>query len=259
MTPAVVALIGAEWTPVALGVAILAGILIGLGKGGLVGLGTIATPLLAMAVGPVLAAGVLLPVLISQDIVSVWAYRRDWDRRTVVLMLPGALAGIATGWAAAEFLPTLFILGTLGVVSVVFAAWRLYADRRPEPHQRWQMPDWLALFFGYATGLTSQIAHAGAPPFQIWAAHRRMTPATFAGTSAILFAAINWMKVPAYVALGELGPSNLIVSAILLPLATVGSFVAISVVRRIDMKRFAVLVNVVLLLTGLRLIYEALP
>lgn len=252
-------LIGAEWTPFALAVAMLAGLLIGLGKGGLVGLGTVSTPLLALVVGPVLAAGVLLPVLISQDIVSVWAFRRDWDRRAIWLLLPGAVAGVLTGWAAAEYLPTLFIMAALGLVAVGFATWRLYADRQPTPSRPWQLPDWLAPLFGYATGLTSQIGHAGGPPFQIWAAHRQMAPAAFAGTGSVLFATINWMKVPAYAALGELGSANLAVAAILIPVATIGSFAGIFIVRRIDMKRFSLLVNVVLLLTGLKLIFDALP
>lgn len=259
MTGALGALIGAEWTPLALAVAMLSGTLIGLGKGGLVGMGTIATPLLAMMVGPILAAGVLLPVFVTQDFVGVWAFRRDWDRRTVGLMLPGAFAGVATGWAAAEFLPTAFILGVLGSVSVAFAASRLVAEHRHAPSREWRLPEWMTPVFGYVTGLTSQIAHAGGPPFQIWAAQRRMAPAIFAGTAALLFAVINWMKVPAYVALGELGASNLIVSAMLLPLATAGSFAGIYIVRRIDMERFSLMVNVALLLTGLKLIYDALP
>ncbi len=255
---ALAALIGAEWSPFALAVAMLAGLLIGLGKGGLAGMGTVSTPLLAIVVGPVLAAGVLLPVLISQDIVSVWAFRRDWDRRTVALMLPGAVAGVLTGWAAAEYLPTLSIMAALGLVSVAFAGWRLSAQWWPATSPHRQLPDGLAPLFGYATGLTSQIAHAGAPPFQIWAVHRRMAPAMFAGTGAVLFAVINWIKVPAYVALGELDTANLTVAAMLIPVATIGSFAGIFIVRRIDMKRFSLLVNVLLLLTGVKLIYDAL-
>lgn len=249
------ALIGAEWTPLALGVAMLAGLLIGLGKGGLVGLGTVSTPLLAIVVGPVLAAGVLLPVLISQDAVSVWAFRRDWDRHTVWLLLPGAVAGVLTGWAAAEYLPTLFIMAALGCLAVGFATWRL-TERQRSSSNRWRLPDWMGPAFGYVTGLTSQIAHAGGPPFQIWAAHRELAPAVFAGTGAVLFAIINLLKVPAYAALGELGAANLTVAALLIPVATLGSLAGIHIVRRIDMRRFSLLVNLVLLLTGLKLIYD---
>src|SRR3546814_15591040 len=56
--------------------------------------------------------------------------------------------------------------------------------------------------FGFATGLTSQIAHAGGPPFQMWVTPRRLPHLVFIGTSSVLFALINWMKVPAYLALG---------------------------------------------------------
>ena len=74
-----------------------------------------------------------------------------------------------------------------------------------------------------------------------------------------MFAVINWMKVPAYFALGELGTANLLVAALLIPLATCGSIVGIAVVRRIDIRRFGLFVNGALLLTGIKLIYDALP
>ena len=62
--------------------AVPAVVLVGLGKGGFVGLGSLALPLLALVTSPVRAAAVMLPILIVQDLVSVWAYRRRWDRRS---------------------------------------------------------------------------------------------------------------------------------------------------------------------------------
>src|SRR3546814_2873522 len=59
--------------------------------------------------------------------------------------------------------------------------------------------------FPYTTlfrSLTSQIAHAGGPPFQMWVTPRKLPHLAFIGTSSILFAIVNWMKVPAYLALG---------------------------------------------------------
>jgi len=46
--------------------------LLGLGKGGFAGVGMIATPLLALAVPPLQAAAIVLPILLVHDIISVW-------------------------------------------------------------------------------------------------------------------------------------------------------------------------------------------
>ena len=63
-------------------------ILLGLAKGGFSGIGVIAVPMIALAVSPVLAASITLPILIVQDVVSVWAFRKTWDRNVLAVMLP---------------------------------------------------------------------------------------------------------------------------------------------------------------------------
>ena len=67
--------------------AVPAVILLGLAKGGFSGLGLLALPLMALVVSPVQAAAIILPILMVQDVVSVWAYRHTWDRRNVVILL----------------------------------------------------------------------------------------------------------------------------------------------------------------------------
>ena len=78
--------------------AIPAVILMGLAKGGFAGLGLIAIPLMALVVSPIKAAALMLPILIVQDMVSTWAYRHVFDRRTLMIMLPGCLGGVVLGW-----------------------------------------------------------------------------------------------------------------------------------------------------------------
>ena len=68
--------------------AVPAVILLGLAKGGFSGLGLLSLPLMALVVSPVQAAAIMLPILIVQDVVTVWAYRHTWDRRNVVILLP---------------------------------------------------------------------------------------------------------------------------------------------------------------------------
>ena len=47
------------------------------------------------------AAAIVLPILIVQDWVSVWAFRRDFDTRNLAILIPAALIGIAAGWLLA--------------------------------------------------------------------------------------------------------------------------------------------------------------
>ena len=97
-------------------VAIPAVILMGLAKGGFSGVGQISVPLLAVAVSPVQAAAILLPILLVQDAVGVWAFRHNWDAHILKVMLPGAAIGILAGYALASRVSVSAVLGTLGVI-----------------------------------------------------------------------------------------------------------------------------------------------
>src|SRR3546814_20215896 len=87
--------------------------------------------------------------------------------------------------------------------------------------------------FGFATGLTSQIAHAGGPPFQMWVTPRRLPHLVFIGTSSVLFALINWLKVPAYLALGAFPPEVVVAALLLLPPAIVPTLLPVRWMKRI--------------------------
>ncbi len=81
--------------------AIPAVILMGLSKGGFSGLGLLSLPLMALVVSPVQSAAIMLPILIVQDVVTVWAYRHAWDRRNVAILVPSATLGILAGYLLA--------------------------------------------------------------------------------------------------------------------------------------------------------------
>src|SRR6266699_1460852 len=88
--------------PLFYAVAIPAVIFLGFSKGGFSGAGTAATPLLALYLPPLEAAALLLPILISQDLISVYVYRREWDASNLKILLPGAVIGMAFGWLVAS-------------------------------------------------------------------------------------------------------------------------------------------------------------
>ncbi len=66
-----------------------------LAKGGFAGVGTISTPLVALVMPPFEAAALLLPILIVQDVISLWVYRRDWSARNLQFLLAGARSASA--------------------------------------------------------------------------------------------------------------------------------------------------------------------
>lgn len=230
--------------------------LVGLAKGGFAGLGALGTPVMALAISPVAAAGILLPILIVQDVVSVWSFRHSWDRWIVAWMLPGALLGVALGWGFAEVLPVSAVLTALGAITLVFGVWRLWVERGGRDVAASNSPGWVGSLFGVAMGFTSQVAHAGAPPFQIWVGPRRLPHLTYVGTSSVTFAVLNWAKVPAYIALGEFTTENLTASAMLVPVAIASTLAGVWLVRRIDPARFYGLMYGLMVLLGGKLLWD---
>lgn len=237
-------------------VAVIAVTLVGLAKGGFSGLGALGTPVMALAISPVVAAAILLPILIVQDAVSVWAFRRSWDRWIVAWMLPGAVVGVALGWGFAEILPVSAVLAALGAITLVFGLWRLWAERGGRVVAASNSPGWVGSLFGVAMGFTSQVAHAGSPPFQIWVTPRRLDHLSYVGTTAITFAIMNWIKVPAYIALGEFTRENLTTSAMLMPVAILSTLAGVWIVRRIDAARFYGLIYLLMVLLGAKLLWD---
>lgn len=244
--------------PVTLALAALAIIILGLAKGGFAGLGALATPLMALALPPVTAAAILLPVLLVQDVVSVWSYRHSWSGWIVGWMLPGALAGVVLASLFAASVPEAGVLMVLGAITLLFGLYRLWAERGGRIVAASNSPGWVGSLFGLACGFTSQIAHAGGPPFQMWVAPRRLPHETFVGTSSLTFAAINWMKVPSYMALGVFNREVLTAAALLMPLAIAATFAGVWLVRRLDSVRFYTLVYLLMIALGARLVWQGL-
>ncbi|MDX3899916.1 MAG: sulfite exporter TauE/SafE family protein [Sphingobium sp.] len=238
--------------------ALAAVILSGLAKGGFAGVGALAMPVMALAIDPVRGAAILLPILIVQDAVSVWAFRRTWDRTVLTTMLPGMAVGILIAYLFAARVSETTVLGVLGFISILFGLHRLWIERGAAVAMSSNSPPWVGTLFGVASGFTSQIAHAGSPPFQMWVLPRRLPRDSLVGTTAIAFAAMNWMKVPAYAALGQFTRANLMITALLMPVALAATLAGVALVRRIDAARFYTLIYVLMVLLGIKLMIDAL-
>jgi uncharacterized membrane protein YfcA len=189
-------------------------------------------------------------------VVSVWAYRHTWDRRNVVILLLGAISGIATGYLLAAQVSDAAVKLAVGVISVAFAVRRIMVERQattPKPTPA-DVPR--GIFWGWVTGFTSMVSHAGGPPFQIYVMPQRLPRDIFVGTGAVLFALINWIKVPPYLALGQFTAENMATAGALFPVAIASTWAGVLLVRRVSGQSFYTAVYVLLILVGAKLIYD---
>ena len=214
--------------PLFLVTALIAVILIGLAKGGFSGIGMAATPLLALTMPPLHALAILLPILLVQDVVSVWWYRRDWDGWNVKVMLPGAVIGVALAWALASVVPDDVVRLIIGVIGVAFVL-NVWFGKMPPPYR----PSALSgVIWGAGSGFTSAIASAGMPPFSVHILPQRMDKLRLVGTATMFFAAVNVMRIAPYAGLGHLSRETLLISLALMPLAVATNFLGFWLVQR---------------------------
>ena len=249
--------------PAFLVIAIVAVIVTGISKGGFGGVALLAVPLMSLVISPIQAAGIMLPIMIPMDFLSIWVYRNRWDGKNLALLIPAATVGITIGGLTAGWVNDQIVRLLVGVIAVVFALHRAkglylrrkagaggqHAERKP-PNRVW------GAFWGTCAGFTSFLAHAGSPPYQVYVIPQGLSKEIYAGTSVMFFAAANAIKLIPYGMLGQLSVTNLSVSVALLPLVPVGVFLGVWINRRLPEKTFFAIILASIFLVGIKLIWD---
>lgn len=234
--------------------AVPATMLVGLSKGGFTGLSVLAQPLLALVISPIQAAAIMLPVLIVQDVVSLYAYWRRWDNAQLRLTLPGACLGVVMGYLLAAFVSDAAVQLAIGLFAVVEGGRRLLANRMGKAST--PFGPWAAAFWGALSGFTSMISNAGGPPYMFYLLRQNLTRDIFAATAVAFFSIVNWVKVPFFLALGQINGANLATSAVLFPIAIVATLAGVWLVRIVPAERFFGVIYTLLAVVGFKLIYD---
>jgi hypothetical protein len=236
--------------------AVPAVLLLGISKSGFgAGFGSLAVPLMALAVTVPQAAAILMPVLLVMDLLGIAAFRKDFDRALLRFLLPWGLVGIVVGTLLFRALRPPWVAGIVGVFTLLFLAQRLLfpprADSPPPPR-------WVGAVLTATSGFTSFVAHAGGPPINAYVIPLKLSPVVFTGTMAFFFFVINLAKWVPYAWLGLLDMRNLATSIVLLPLAPLGVWIGVRIARRINPVLFYRFIYAGMLLTGVKLVWDAL-
>lgn len=233
--------------------AFAAALFVGGSKGGLPMIALLSVPTMSLVMSPMQGAALLLPVYLISDVYGIWIYCRSFSRRNLAILAPASALGVLAGYLMAGQTDENVVRVLIGCIGLAFLAIRLRmrfmggAEARPADIPR-------GLLWGSVSGFTSFVSHAGGPAFQMYVLPQKLPKMTFAGTSTILFAYINLIKVPPYLALGLIDWGDMRVVAALAPMAIFGAFLGYRITRLIPERIFFTVVEIALFLVSVNLI-----
>ncbi|MDP3223480.1 MAG: sulfite exporter TauE/SafE family protein [Rubrivivax sp.] len=242
--------------PLFYAVAVPAVLLTGLAKSGFAaGFGVLATPLMALALPAPQAAAILLPLLLAMDLTGLQQMWHDRDRTMVKRLVLWGVLGVVLGTLLVGLLSPKAVAGWLGAMTLAFLAQRLLFKPAPgsaAPSRSWESVS------ATLSGFTSFVAHAGSPPIMAYLLPLKLPARTLTATLAVYFAGVNAVKVVPYAALGLLDTRNLATSLLLLPIAPLGVWAGVWLVRRVDGTWFYRLMYAGMFLAGSKLLWDGL-
>lgn len=237
-------------------VAIPAVVMLGISKSGFgAGFGSLAVPVMALAVTVPQAAAILMPVLLLMDLLGLAAFRKDFDMKFLRFLIPFGLAGTVVGALLFSVLDAKVVAAMVGVFTLLFLAQRLLFPPKPDSPPP---PKWLGAILTTTSGFTSFVSHAGGPPLSAYVIPLRLSPIKFTATMAFFFFVINLSKWIPYAWLGLLDLRNMATSLVLLPLAPVGVWMGVRMAKSISPVLFYRLLSIGMFLTGCKLLWDGL-
>ena len=236
-------------------VAIPAVLLLGISKSGFgAGFGSLAVPIMALAVTVPQAAAILMPVLLLMDLLGMAAFRKSFDLALLKFLVPCGLVGTVLGALLFKALDAKVVAAIVGAFTLLFLAQRLLFPPRPDSALP---PKWLGGMLAMTSGFTSFVSHAGGPPISAYVIPLRLSPLHFTATLAYFFFVINLSKWLPYAWLGLLDLRNMATSLVLLPIAPIGVWVGVRMAKTISPVLFYRLLYTGMLLTGCKLLWDA--
>ncbi|CAA0079660.1 Uncharacterised protein [Zhongshania aliphaticivorans] len=229
-------------------------LIFGMAKGGFGGgIAVVSVPLMSLAVSPMQAAAILLPILLVMDAVALWSFRGKWDKANIKILVPGAIVGIVLGSLGFRYLSEDMIRILIGVIAVVFCLnyWlkKALVDAKGPSVMR-------GSFWGALAGFTSFGIHAGGPPVNMYLLPQRMEKSLLMGTMAIFFAVVNVIKLVPYSLQGSFDGTNLLTAAVLMPVAPIGVRLGFYLLHKVSEQTIYRVCYFFLFVVGLKLLFD---
>jgi len=233
-----------EITGLDLGLALMAALLLGMGKSGIKGLGVIIVTLMALVFGSKASTGILIPMMITADIFAVIYYHRHTQWYFLKKLLPMMAVGVLLGvWWGNDISEAIFkqVMAAFILLTVVVMIWMDRTKTFGIP-RHWAF----ASSMGLLSGITSMIGNLAGSFASIYFLAMRLPKNEFIGTAAWLFFIINVFKLPFHILVWKtVNTKTLTLNLILSPAILIGFFLGIRLVKLINNDLYRKLVLIV--------------
>lgn len=239
-----------DWIAVSIAVFIL-----GIGKAGIKGFGVIIVVILALVFGEKASTGILLPMLITADIMAVIYYKRHVQWNIVIKLIPWMIVGVLVGVWVGNGISEVLFKKLMAVIIIFCVGIMFYFERRKKV-----MVPTNKVFgssMGFLAGFTTMIGNLAGPIANIYFLAIRFPKNEFIGTAAWLFFIINVFKVPFHIYVWEtITVESFAINSILIPSIALGFFVGVQIVKKMTNANYRKFILVVTAIGGLVLFFR---
>jgi uncharacterized membrane protein YfcA len=231
----------------------------GVAKGGFGGgAAFVATAILALFLPPAVALGIMLPLLMIEDLATLRPFWRKWHWPSAKALILGGIPGVALGALLYQATNPDVLRVLIGAISLIFVAFQLARGRGWLNVKEQGFRQRRGLIAGLIAGFTSFVSHAGGPPAAIFLLSQGMNKTTYQATTVIAFWVINAMKAVPYAYLGVFTADTLKAVVYMTPMGLIGVAVGIYAHRALPEHIFFKITYALLLGAGSKLIYDGL-
>ena len=233
--------------------------LVGISKTGFSGAGILVVALFAQIMPARASTGIVLPLLISGDVIAVTTFRRHAVWAHVIRMLPWSMTGVIIGYFAMSHINdagTKKLIGATIIVITLLQIVKKIRDSRTAdlPAAPGKAPLIYVASMGLLAGFTTMTANAAGPIMILYLLAMGLPKMEFVGTGAWYFLIVNVFKVPFSMGQGLINTQSILFDLKLVPACIAGALLGRVLVKRINQPAFEIMALAFAVIGAIRLL-----
>jgi uncharacterized membrane protein YfcA len=241
-----------DLTPGYLFLFLVVALVVGMAKAGLSGIGLAIVPAMALIFGAKESTGVLLPMLITADVMAVVYYRRHAVWKHIIRIMPWVAIGIFIALMTGNIINDnqfkvvmVTVVWSMLILTVLNDIRKTDGEKIPENHL-------FAFLMGLTGGFATMIGNSAGPVFTLYFLAMRLPKKEFIGTGAWLYLIMNTGKLPLQAFVWKtITINSLTLNLVAIPVIAAGIFLGIYIVKLFPEKVYRYFIIATTLITSI--------